>query len=199
MNPALSPEQLAEQIVTSEAEEAKYTFRSPSAEFVLVLEHARKKHNQLGEVVDRIPTYDIKFKRGVYRTNDDEEAEKIKASKSFNRYIFLDGEEPGRLLPSDEDFNAELLAAAVELDIDKLVKLREQEQAGHGRSNLLQSASRAIAEVNSKITGTDSITPEPEVSATPVDSDGGEAPTEPADGKVDDAGAESGAVAPSTE
>lgn len=68
----------------------------------------------------------------------------LKAHRYYNQDFWLEGEEPDRLLPTDEDFLGQIAAATVDLDVDKLGELLQQEKESHQRPLLLRTAMEAL-------------------------------------------------------
>lgn len=71
----------------------------------------------------------------------------LRAHRTFNTDFWEEGQEPGRPLPSDVDFNREVREALMRLDEEALEALYQQERDSHARPSLLANAHESILAV----------------------------------------------------
>jgi hypothetical protein len=67
----------------------------------------------------------------------------LRNHSEFNQRFHESGNEPGRPLPSDEDFMGMVNAASMALDVDKITELLKNERETHNRPALVTIADRA--------------------------------------------------------
>lgn len=69
----------------------------------------------------------------------------------LNTRFWCEGHEPGRPLPTEDDFLAIVTDAAAALEREPIVVALEEERASHNRPMLVKAAERALARVDEKI------------------------------------------------
>lgn len=121
-------------LTVTKQEGIKYRFRPAGGVGVLVV------HTGDDELVDGSAWLaageDQRLKRDI--------VDALKAHQYFNRDFWLEGEEPDRLRPTDEEFLAEVSDGLAELDIAKLRNVLKQEEDTHARPLLLRTARHAL-------------------------------------------------------
>ncbi len=71
----------------------------------------------------------------------------LEAHPLLNSRFWHEGYEPGRLLPTEDDFLEDVTAAVAALSVERIEALQEQEEASHNRSLLVKACTRAIKQV----------------------------------------------------
>lgn len=120
-------------------------FRSKGVNFKVVLKasyrHATDHGQEFisGQYADFAP-------HGTFKTDDAWEIEKLRSSPTFNREFWEVGAEPGALPSADEELDR-IMAAVAELDDAALAQIEGEERSGFNRSDVLESVTRARAQV----------------------------------------------------
>ena len=70
--------------------------------------------------------------------------EAFQAHREFGRDFWLEGFEPGALLPRPQDFRKDLMRAVGNLDEEKVVAMLAEERRTHGRGDLVIEADTAL-------------------------------------------------------
>jgi hypothetical protein len=71
----------------------------------------------------------------------------LMANRAYGIDFWLEGHVPGTLYPRPQDFRADLTAASVSLDEERLVEMLKQERGSHGRDDLIREAEIALLAV----------------------------------------------------
>lgn len=71
----------------------------------------------------------------------------LRSQPAFNKRVWEEGNEPGRMLPTEADFIGQVTAAVAALDPEPVDALLLQEREGHGRSLLIKVAEDALVSI----------------------------------------------------
>lgn len=81
---------------------------------------------------------------GEFRPTKQDAVTWLMAHSAFNVDFWLEGEEPGRLSPTDREVHVEITDALIERDAVRLVRIIEQEKRTHQRKQLIDAAKDAL-------------------------------------------------------
>jgi hypothetical protein len=153
----MSTQTVAEAIAEHEDDPTKVVYYSRASRFKMIRRHQNETYNAFGNAINQIPALNYDFMDGLLvievgqdvladgpRGEEQDAISWLEAHPAFNIDFWRDGEEPGRLLPTDREVHAEITDALIERDEVKLIALLERERQSHNRKPLTDAARDAI-------------------------------------------------------
>jgi hypothetical protein len=148
---------VAEAIAEHEDDPTKVVYYSRASRFKMIRRHQTETYNAYGSAINQVPALNYEFMDGLLvvevgqdmlpdgpRGEEQDAIAWLEAHSAYNIDFWRDGQEPGRLLPTDREVHAEITDALIERDEVKLIALLERERQSHNRKPLTDAARDAI-------------------------------------------------------
>jgi hypothetical protein len=129
------------------------TGRKPSANLKLIHTPQVARMNSLGQtagVAQEEVAADF-APNGLFSTSDPKLIAWLREHPDNGIQFLEKGNEPGRLLPSEEEFRAQVVDAATQADVGGLRQLVDEERGSHGRGELIALAEHALERLGAEL------------------------------------------------